>query len=333
MTAASDLVTVVVPAHDAARTIGETLVSARAQTHRCLEILVVDDGSRDSTTEIVGRHAAEDSRIRLIRQANAGVAAARNRGIEEARGGIIAPLDADDLWHREKIARHLAALRAGGPRTALSYDWYAAIDAQSRILAANRRPAVQGCVLKAMCRGNLPGNGSSAVMRRDAVLEVGGYDASLRARGAQGCEDWMLHLLIAERYDFALVPEVLTGYRMVMESMSGDVLQMLRSYDLVMERVRSTHPEFVGELRAGRREQLRWLLARAATGGKLHEAAQLLRELAGHDPVYAAGTTALLPVMVARRLVRSVLPSLRTRRRARFPIGEPPRLTAERLKA
>lgn len=79
------LVTVVIPAYNAAHTIDETLRSVRSQTHRNLEILVVDDGSRDATPAIVANHAAIDARVRLIVQENAGVAAARNRGIAEAK--------------------------------------------------------------------------------------------------------------------------------------------------------------------------------------------------------------------------------------------------------
>src|ERR1700674_400681 len=90
-----DLVTVVIPAFNAARTIDETLRSVRSQTHRRLEILIVDDGSTDATPQIVERHVAEDRRIRLIRQPNAGVAAARNKGVVEAAGDLVAPIDAD----------------------------------------------------------------------------------------------------------------------------------------------------------------------------------------------------------------------------------------------
>src|SRR6476660_90490 len=98
-----ELVSVVVPAYNAEKTILETICSVRAQTYRNLDIVVVDDGSVDGTPGIVERHARTDSRVRLIRQANLGVAAARNRGIAEARADYIAPIDADDLWESTKI--------------------------------------------------------------------------------------------------------------------------------------------------------------------------------------------------------------------------------------
>jgi len=86
----ADLVTVIIPAFNAARTIDETLRSVRSQTHRRMEILVVDDGSVDATAQIVRSHATEDRRIRLIQQPNSGVAAARNRAIAEATGDYLA---------------------------------------------------------------------------------------------------------------------------------------------------------------------------------------------------------------------------------------------------
>src|SRR5215475_4737819 len=115
----NDAVTVVIPAYNAEATLDETLRSVRSQTHRALEILIVDDGSSDGTPEVALAHAAADPRVRLIQQSNGGVAAARNRGIEEARATLIAPVDADDLWAPTKIERQVAALHRGGPRVAL----------------------------------------------------------------------------------------------------------------------------------------------------------------------------------------------------------------------
>src|SRR6476660_9248867 len=97
------LVSALIPAWNAESTLAETLGSAAAQTHRNLEILIVDDGSTDSTAEIAKEFCASDSRARLTSQKNRGVASARNRAIDESKGEFIAPLDADDLWHAQKI--------------------------------------------------------------------------------------------------------------------------------------------------------------------------------------------------------------------------------------
>jgi len=97
----------IIPAYNAASTIAETLHSVRGQTARCTDIIMVDDGSNDCTTELV-RKAYPD--VRLIRQSNSGPGAATNAGLAAARFDFIAFLDADDLWVPTKIARQIAVL-------------------------------------------------------------------------------------------------------------------------------------------------------------------------------------------------------------------------------
>src|SRR5882724_12888422 len=100
-----ELISVIIPAHNARAFIADTLASAQAQTYENLEIIVIDDGSTGDTATIVEAIAARDLRVRLLHQQNQGVASARNFAIRESLGTLIAPLDADDLWHPEKIAR------------------------------------------------------------------------------------------------------------------------------------------------------------------------------------------------------------------------------------
>jgi glycosyltransferase involved in cell wall biosynthesis len=100
------LVSVVIPAHNSRRYIVETLDSILAQRHRPLEILVVDDGSTDSTAQIVRGYAPE---IRLIEQQQRGHPAARNTGIRAAAGEFLAFLDHDDLWSPDKLERQMAS--------------------------------------------------------------------------------------------------------------------------------------------------------------------------------------------------------------------------------
>lgn len=102
------MISVVIPLYNKERQIANTLHTVFAQTFTDYEIVIVDDGSTDRSAEIVA--AMHDKRIRLIRQKNAGVSAARNRGISEARGEFIALLDADDEWKPDYLATqmHLA---------------------------------------------------------------------------------------------------------------------------------------------------------------------------------------------------------------------------------
>jgi CDP-glycerol glycerophosphotransferase len=106
------LVSVVVPAYDVAAYLPACLDSVLAQTHRALEVVVVDDGSPDDSAAIAERYAERDPRVRLLRQANRGLGGARNAGAALATGDFLAFLDADDELPREAIAR---LVRAAGP--------------------------------------------------------------------------------------------------------------------------------------------------------------------------------------------------------------------------
>ncbi len=119
---AGRLVSIVMPAYNAAATIAESIDSARRQTYPHWELLVVDDGSTDATREIVATFLA-DSRIRLIQGPGRGGAAnARNIGLDAARGDYVAFLDSDDLWVEDKLERQVAFMRSTGCK--LSYGAY-----------------------------------------------------------------------------------------------------------------------------------------------------------------------------------------------------------------
>jgi glycosyltransferase involved in cell wall biosynthesis len=306
----ANLVTAVIPAYNAAATLDETLLSVRRQTHAELEILVVDDGSADRTPEIALEHARGDPRVRLITQVNGGVAAARNRGLAEATADFVAPVDADDLWRPEKIELQLRALRQGGERVGLVYTWFALIDERSRVLQLRYRPTEEGDVRAALAERNFIGNGSSVLMRKSVALAVGGYDASLRDRKAQGCEDWRLYFQVAERSHFAVVKDFLTGYRRMDGNMSSDVLQMLRSRDLSLEDIATRYPEYRRQFHSGRNRLARFLFNSAVRRGRTGDALKLLNAVADRDRVFAARLLAALPVRAATVLAERSLRGL-----------------------
>jgi teichuronic acid biosynthesis glycosyltransferase TuaG len=127
----SDLVSVIIPAHNAVPFLERTLRSVLAQTHRRLEILVVNDGSTDGTLSVAREIATADSRLRVIDlRANGGPAQARNAAIEACTGRFIAFLDSDDLWMPDKLARQLSAMRS--TNAVLSYTACRTIDEQDR---------------------------------------------------------------------------------------------------------------------------------------------------------------------------------------------------------
>lgn len=231
------LVSVVIPAWNAEDTLAETLASVAAQTYSNLEILVVDDGSTDATVSIAEGFCSKDRRARLIRQGNGGVAAARNAAIGLARGEFIGPLDADDLWHPEKIERQVTRFQTAATDIGLVYSWSRIIDDRARVLAPSTRPRIEGQVLEQHLRWNFIGNGSTPLIRRSIFHDLH-YEPALRDAGCQGCEDYLLQLQIASRFGFACVPAFLTGYRLRGRVMSGDTLAMIRSHILMYEILR-----------------------------------------------------------------------------------------------
>ena len=92
------LVSIITPCYNGAKYIGETIESVMNQTYPKWEMIIIDDGSSDNSVSVVQKYMEKESRIRLLQQANAGSAAARNHGIREAQGQYIALLDADDIW-------------------------------------------------------------------------------------------------------------------------------------------------------------------------------------------------------------------------------------------
>lgn len=323
-TVAGPLVSVIVPAYNAAKTIEATLLSVRAQTHRNLEIIMVDDGSADETVAIAEAQACADPRLRIISQANGGVAAARNAGILAAKGEFVAPVDADDIWAPTKIERQLALMTANADAT-LCYTWFACIDYRARVVGYGGRHNAHGDTLRAMCRTNLVGNGSGAMMRREAVLAAGLYDPSLRARGAQGCEDYKLYLALAAAGDVLVVEDFLTGYRITPRNMSSDVAQMCRSHLLVLEEFGAKHPHLAPYLEEGRRLFGRWLVMRAVRELRIAKVPELFLTLARVDQNAALSLAARTPGFVARRAVsrvRRLFPEkARQREPQAFPIG------------
>lgn len=303
------LVSVVIPAHNAARTLDATLDSVCAQSHRALEIIVVDDGSTDTTAAIAQDRAARDPRVRVLRTPNRGVAAARNAGIRASAGAFVAPVDADDLWHPDKIAHQLAAMLAGGDAIGFVYTPYRVIDAEDRVLAS-RADIVEGATFLRLLLLNFVGNGSALLIRRAAFDAVGGYDSRLRNEGVQGCEDYLLQLLIARHWKVACVPQYLTGYRRTAGNMSSDDWRMLRSklrmFEIVTQRVPDAPPRLVNAAIAA--AQLRCGL-KLLRRGDLARAMPEFRDAFRRDPVMAArniwcALSHLVYRLVPRRLKR-----------------------------
>jgi glycosyltransferase involved in cell wall biosynthesis len=215
-------VSVIVPVYNGAKTIREAIQSALQQTFSDFELVVINDGSDDSTLSILDDF--RDPRIRVQSYSNAGLEISRNRGLNSTTGEIVAFLDADDVWLPEKLRLQVAALDEH-PEAALAYAWSDYIDAAGRLIHPGRHSSDSGWVLDSlMVNGNFVGPGSNPAIRRDAIAECGWFDESLGAAG-----DWDMCLRLAARYPVAVVKEPLVLYRIHRDARSSaDVLRQER---------------------------------------------------------------------------------------------------------
>jgi len=255
------------------------------QSWREIELLVVDDGSSDETANIVRALAADDKRIKLLQQKNRGVSAARNLGIERARGEYIALLDADDIWLEKKIEKQLEMFRNSPESTGLVYTQSVRIFEDGRPAVYAQGNAEQGAVFFALVHGNFLENASTPLIRRQCFDRAGMFSLDYRNADAQGCEDWDLYLRIAEHYEFRVVREFLTGYWQSEASMSSDWQLMYRSYRLLMDGVRKRHPNIPDYVfRWSRSNYFLYLANRATLAGDKTSAVRLLMRAITSDP-------------------------------------------------
>lgn len=211
-------VSVVIPVRNGEKYLSQAIESVLAQTYRDLELLIVDDGSTDGTAAIIKRCADRDPRIRCLTQENRGVAAAGNRGLEEARSEWAARLDADDAFLPEKLERQVALLDRN-PDAKIVGTLACFIDHAGRPLGlvGTEGPFTPAEFFR-LVREDRPIYfvNSSTLMHRETVLSLGGYrDAFAPA------EDVDLWIRMAEKGHLMLkVPEPLLLYRMHGESLT-----------------------------------------------------------------------------------------------------------------
>jgi glycosyltransferase involved in cell wall biosynthesis len=187
-----------IPAWNAADTIGRAIESVLRQTAPVSEIVVIDDGSTDETSAVV---AAIGKPVRLLHQRNAGPEAARNRGIAESSGHLIAFLDADDVWISNKIERQLSVMHER-PQVGVT-------GCLVRNIATSDHPALRTQLQRYGDRP-VPGwKGSDVLVRRSTFEQTGVFDVSLRHSGitewlqrcaAAGVERYLLPEALVERY-------------------------------------------------------------------------------------------------------------------------------------
>jgi len=233
---ASVLVSVVVPAYNAAATISSTLSRLRRQSFSRFEVIVVDDGSTDATVALAEASRSQDSRIRIIRKSNGGVSSARNAGLAAANGRWTLFLDADDWLHDIFLERMLAALSAR-PGSRVARCRHARVALSGAEMAGPANDGDQAQFFDTLAR-RATGATHAYLTETALVHEVGGFDQTLEI-----CEDWDLWQRIARTgATLATVGDVLAYYRMQTASLSSDGGRLLSDARTVLRRGMSADP-------------------------------------------------------------------------------------------
>jgi glycosyltransferase involved in cell wall biosynthesis len=251
--------TVVIPCYNCSSTIVETLESAVKQTIRDIEILVIDDGSTDESAEIVTQYARSEPRLKLIRQANAGVSASRNRGIADGRGSFIAFLDSDDLWDPAYLETHARRFEAD-PFLGISFSVAKIMRADGQDTGQVSRPKLHDLTPAEMLATNPCTTASAIVVRRATLDEAGLFDTSLRRAEDQ---EWLFRVALT-KWKVEGDPSPLVSYRQSEEGLSSNLSSMYESYVQMLAKARTLDPVLVDQhSKLASARMLRYLARRA----------------------------------------------------------------------
>jgi glycosyltransferase involved in cell wall biosynthesis len=282
-------VTAIVPTHDRVTLLATTLRTILWQRDVSLEVVIVDDGSREDVARALVD--LRDPRVRLIRNDDPrGVSSARNRGAAEARGPWLAFCDDDDLWAPDKLARQLAVAAASGARWA--YGGAVHVNLDLRVTSAKRPPAGDALARSLPRWSLMPGGSSNAIVQRNVFRDVGGWD-----EGLINLADWDLWAKLAATGSIPAAADApLVGYRIHPGNASADVGLILREARVLDSRYgridhgRLHHYLAWVYLRSGRRNGAGRHLAIAAATGQAPAVARVLRDLAARRLERGAAT-------------------------------------------
>jgi glycosyltransferase involved in cell wall biosynthesis len=233
-TVSAPLVSVVVPVYNGAKYLRQALDSALGQTYQPLQVVVVDDGSSDGSWEVMLSYGG---RVRSLRQDNAGVAEARNAGIQASYGELIAFLDQDDWWLPGKVEKQVASFRSE-ERVALVHTGVSQYSEADGALVSGIYDTSVSHLLQGNCYEQLLlGNGvynSSVMIRRSVLTSAGMFDPRIPGNTVQ---DYDLWLRIARHNRLGYVPEPLTVLRLHNEQGTWNRRAMLTDELSLLERI------------------------------------------------------------------------------------------------
>lgn len=257
-------VSIIIPARNAAGTLTETVHSVLRQDRLDWELIIIDDGSTDTTRDMANGLAAQDARITCLRGESRGVSAARNLGARAAHGELLAFLDADDLWMPGKLSAHVRRFDAQ-PSLGVSFDRILFVDTQGNSTGVESTRRVQGLTPADFLHENPACTASTIVARRVAFQASGGFDESMAC--SEDLE-WLLRMRCCTDWAVEGLPEVFTHYRAAQRGASSQLEAMQKGWEQMVDKVRAYAPELVrSHYRSARAVHLRYLARRCARLG------------------------------------------------------------------
>ncbi|MDD5454559.1 MAG: glycosyltransferase [Candidatus Ratteibacteria bacterium] len=229
------LVSVIIPTYNRALILNETIQSVLQQTHRELEIIVVDDGSTDNTGRLIEK--INDKRLFYLYKENRGLASARNEGIKKSKGEYIAFLDSDDRWLPSKIEKQIEVFKNSRLKPGVVYCGVRYIDENGAKIREEKLPAYRGNIFLELLgsrRNAVLGAGSTILVKKECFKECGLLNENLSYR-----IDLEMLIRIAKKFAFDYAAEVLSEIRIHNTRMSSDVDNIIKGREMLFEKIYS----------------------------------------------------------------------------------------------
>lgn len=224
----SPKVSVIIPTYNSAHFIIEAVDSVLAQTFTDFEVLVIDDGSKDNTKEVLTEKYGNS--IQYFYKENSGVSKARNFGIEKAKGKYVAFLDSDDAWIPEKLEKQIVALEKN-PANKACYSSFYLCDENLNPTGINSSERKADALTDLLLIGNVVATPSTVIAEKELFQQVGGFDDQLSQ-----CADWEMWIRLATKTEFIYIDEPLLKYRIHGANMSKNAALLEKDTILLMEK-------------------------------------------------------------------------------------------------
>ncbi len=254
------LMTIVMPAYNASRYLSESIESVLNQTFNDFQLLIIDDGSTDNTSDIARRYCQQDSRVKLVSQTNQGVSVTRNKGIGLTDSKLIAFLDADDKWFPDKLASHIAHFNEN-INLGISFAKIEFLTADGKHTGHVSSASLNQLKAEHFLYENPTITVSNLVVRREVFQEITPFDRNMNY--AEDL-DFLLRVICSDRWHIEGINKVLMGYRASESGLSSNLERMEEGWEVLISKARKYNPDLVERhyLKA-RSTHLRYLARRA----------------------------------------------------------------------